>query len=88
MSWTKLSISHEPFKISFDIMAFLESAGNFLSIEHYLSSVAPIQTKLEHFELFVILSSNKSSYLENKNRCGIETLHAHVMLLDLYCLEE
>ena len=34
------------------------------------------------------IEPNKSSYLENKKRCGIETLHAHVTQLDLYCLGE
>ena len=52
---TKVSITPKRLEISFNTMAFLESAWNLQSIEHWLSSVAPLFRKIMDFKDCVFL---------------------------------
>ena len=52
---TKVVITRERLKISFNIMAFLESAWNLQSIEHQMSSPRPLFREIKDFKDFVFL---------------------------------
>ena len=62
---TKVVITRERLKISFHIMAFLESAWNLQSIEHQMSSPRPLFREIMDFKDFVFLPKNSRKSILN-----------------------
>jgi len=71
---TKVVITRERLKISFNIMAFLESAWNLQSIEHQMSYSRPLFREINDFKDFVFLPKNSRKSILNVSWSRIENV--------------